>query len=129
MPNLKEQYEIKDYLGIPMLVGKKDYLFGSKLSALILRGEIAMRDIYDIWFFAKNNWEINAGVVKARTGKNLKDYLLDCIAIIERIKDNEILQGLGELLSEKEKVWIKNYLRKEVVFLLKNYQSVLNLPS
>ena len=26
---------------------------------------------------------------------------------------------------EKEKAWVKTYLRKEVVFLLKNYQSVL----
>jgi predicted nucleotidyltransferase component of viral defense system len=124
MPNLKEHYEPKDYLGIPMLVGKKDYLFASKLSALTLRSETAMRDIYDVWFFAKNNWDINADVVKARTKKNLKDHLSDCIAIIEQVKDNQILQGLGELLSEKEKEWVKNNLRKEVVFLLKNYQSV-----
>ena len=125
MPNLKEHYELKDYLGIPMLVGNKDYLFGSKLSALTLRSETAMRDIYDIWFFAKSNWDINADVVKARTKKDFKDHLSDCIAIIEQVKDNQILQGLGELLSEKEKAWVKNHLRKEVVFLLKNYQSVL----
>ena len=125
MPNLKEHYELKDYLGISMLVGKKDYLFASKLSALSLRGETAMRDIYDIWFFAKNSWDINADVVKARTDKSVKNYLTDCIAIIEEVKDNQILQGLGEFLDEKEKAWVKTYLRKEVVFLLKNYQSVL----
>lgn len=125
MPNLKECYELKDYLGISMLVGKKDYLFASKLSALSLRSETAMRDIYDIWYFSKNSLGINADVVKARTDKSVKDYLTDCIAIIEEVKDNQILQGLGELLNEKEKAWVKTYLRKEVVFLLKNYQSVL----
>ncbi len=125
MPNLKECYELKDYLGISMLVGKKDYLFASKLSALSLRNETAMRDIYDIWYFSKNNLGINADVIKARTDKSVKDYLTDCIAIIEKVKDNQILQGLGELLNEKEKAWVKTHLRKEVVFLLKNYQSVL----
>ena len=125
MPNLKEHYDLKEYLGISMLVGKKDYLFGSKLAALTLRSETAMRDIYDIWYFGKNNWDINADVIKARTDKSIKDHLTDCIAIIERVKNNQILQGLGELLSEKEKAWVKNDLRKEVVFLLKNYQSVL----
>jgi len=125
MPNLKECYELKDYLGISMLVGKKDYLFASKLSALSLRSETAMRDIYDIWYFSKNSSDINADVVKARTDKSVKDYLIDCIAVIEEVKDNQILQGLGELLNEKEKAWVKTHLRKEVIFLLKNYQSVL----
>ena len=126
MPNLHNYYELKDYLGIAMVVGKQAYLFGSKLSALTLRGETAMRDVYDIWYFVKNNWDIDADVVKARTGKSLKDHLGDCIALIEKVKDNQILQGLGELLSEKEKSWVKSNLRKEVIFLLKNYESVLS---
>ena len=125
MPNLKDYYEPKDYLGISMMVGKKDYLFASKLAALTLRGEIVIRDIYDIWYFAKNNWDINADVIKARTEKSIKNYLADCIDIIEKVKDNEILQGLGELLGEKDKAWIKTNLRKETMLLLKNYQSVL----
>ena len=125
-PNIKEHYELKEYLGISMLVGKKDYLFASKLAALTTRKEIVMRDIYDIWFFGTNRWDINAEVLKARTGKTIKEYMADCIPVIEAVKDNEILQGLAELLlSEKEKVWVKDHLRKEAVFLLKNYISVL----
>lgn len=125
MPDIKERYEVKKYLGISMLVGKKDYLFASKLAALTLRSETAMRDIYDIWYFAKSNWDINAEVVKAKTNKTVKEHLADCISVIEEVKDNQILQGLGELLGEKEKAWIRNHLRKEVAFLLKNYISVL----
>ena len=45
--------------------------------------------------------------------------------IIEKVKDNEILRGLGELIGEKEKAWVKTHLRKETVLLLKNYQSIL----
>ena len=126
MPSLKEHYEVKEYLGISMLVGKRDYLFASKLAALTTRSETAMRDIYDVWFFGTNHWDINAEVIQARTGKTIKEYMADCISVIEAVKDNEILRGLAELLpGEKEKRWAKTHLRKEAIFLLKNYQSVL----
>lgn len=126
--DIKENYEIKEYLGISMLVAKKDYLFGGKLAALTLRLETAMRDVYDIHYFAKNHWDINAEVVKTLTGKNVKAYLADCIAVIEKIKDSQTMQGLGELIeSEKEKIWIRSNLKPDTIFLLKNYQSVLRL--
>ncbi|PIR03368.1 MAG: hypothetical protein COV60_00675 [Candidatus Magasanikbacteria bacterium CG11_big_fil_rev_8_21_14_0_20_43_7] len=126
MPDIKEQYELKEYLGISMLVGKKDYLFASKLAALTDRRLLAMRDIYDVWFFAKNNWDINADVIKKRTGKTVKEHLSECILLIEAVKDNDILRGLAELLlDEKAKAWVKTHLRNEAVFLLKNYRSVL----
>ena len=73
---------MKEYLGIPVLVAKKDYLFASKLSALTLRNEMAARDIYDIHYFAKNNWDINTEVIKVRTGKTVKNYLNDCIVLL-----------------------------------------------
>src|SRR3989344_4598787 len=126
MPDIKEHYELKEYLGISMFAGKKDYLFASKLAAMTDRRLLAMRDIYDVWFFAKNNWDINTEVLKARTGKTVKEHMADCIPVIEAVKDNEILRGLAELLpGEKEKAWVKNYLRKEAIFMLKNYMSVL----
>jgi len=126
IPDIKKHYEVREYLGISMFAGKKDYLFASKLSALIDRRLLAMRDIYDIWFFAKNSWDINAEVLKVRTGKTIKEHMADCILVIEAVKDNEILRGLAELLlGEKEKAWAKTHLRKEVTFLLKNYQAVL----
>lgn len=126
LPDIRSHYEIREYLGISMLVGKQGYLFASKLSALTQRTETAMRDIYDVWYFASQSWDIDHGVVLARTGKTTKEYLKDCVATIEAVGDNQILQGLGELVGEKEKNWIRNHLRDETVFLLKNYQSVLS---
>jgi len=126
MPDIKEHYELKEYLGISMFAGKKDYLFASKLAALTDRRLLAMRDIYDVWFFAKNNWDINTEVLKARTGKTIKEHIADCIPVIEAVKDNEILRGLAELLPDEQvKAWVKTHLRDEAVFLLKNYQSVI----
>ena len=124
--HIKDHYEMKEYLGISMFVAKKDYLFAGKLSALTLRNETAMRDIYDIHYFAKNNWDINEEIIRERTGKGTKEYLSDCIAFIEKVKDNQILQGIGELVaSEKEKAWIKTHLKTDAIFMLKNYMSVL----
>lgn len=125
IPVLREYYELKEYLGISMLAAKKPYLFAGKLAALTLRSETAMRDIYDIWFFAKNNWDVDEGVVRMKTGNSLAEHLAASIAVIEQVKDNEILRGIGELLSEKEKVWVKQNLREEAIFMLKNYMSVL----
>ena len=124
--NIKNHYELGECLGIPMLIGKKPYLFASKLAALTLRSSTAMRDIYDIWYFSDNNWDIDKEVLKIQTGKSVKEHLADCVTLVEKIKNNEILQGLGELLGgDNQKAWVKSNLRKEVVFLLRNYMSVL----
>jgi len=124
--NIQDHYEMKEYLGISMFVAKKDYLFASKLSALTLRSETAMRDIYDIHYFAKSNWDINAEVIKERIGKTTKEYLADCVVFIEKLKDNQMLQGLGELVdSEKEKAWIRTHLKTDSIFMLKNYLSAI----
>lgn len=124
-PNIKEYYELKEYLGITMLVAKKSYLFTNKLIALTQRSKIAMRDVYDIYYFAKNNWDINANIIELRTGKTIKKYLIDCVALVEKIRENQLLQGLGELLNEKEKSWVKTKLKSETIFMLKNYISAL----
>lgn len=124
--NIKDCYEIKEYLGISMFIAKKDYLFAGKLLALTLRNKLAMRDVFDIHYFAKNNWGINKELIEERTGKNIKQYLEECLVFVEKIKESRILQGLGELVDgEKEKDWIRNHLKVETAFMLKNYLSVI----
>lgn len=114
-------YEIKNYLGIPMLVLKKEDMFAHKLAALLERKNIANRDIFDLWFFMKNNWEVNKELLKLRTKMEYCPYLKKCIVKIENVNQRHILHGLGEILDEKQKVWTKENLKKEVLFLLKFY--------
>lgn len=113
------RYELKHYLGVPMLVMLKEDMFAHKLVALLERGKAANRDIFDIWFFLKNNWPINKEIVEKRTKMVLKDYLRKCITFIELLSDRGILHGMGELLDEKRKAWAKNHLKKDAAFLLK----------
>ncbi len=122
----KDFFELRDHLGISIQVAKPAYMFASKLAALTTRKEFATRDMFDINYFAKNRWDIEEEALKYYVGKNIQDYLPDCIQTIEKINDNQILAGLGELLNdEKQKAWVKSHLREDTVFLLKNYQSAL----
>ncbi|MDD4737723.1 MAG: nucleotidyl transferase AbiEii/AbiGii toxin family protein [Candidatus Pacebacteria bacterium] len=123
--NIKDKYEIKKYLGISMMVAKKEYLFAGKISALTMRSKTAMRDIYDVNYFTKNNWEIDNEAVKSISNKETKDQLSLCLEVIEKIKDNEIMTGLGELVKEEQKDWIRKDLREETIFMIKNYISVI----
>jgi len=127
LENIRDSYETRSSLGVSMLIAKKDYIFASKLVALTTRGEVAMRDVYDIYHFAKNDWDIKSEVIQKRTGKTIAEYLDDCVKFAENINNSQILQRLGELISsEKEKDWIRTHLKSEVIFMLKNYLSVFS---
>lgn len=113
------RYEIKHYLSIPMKVMIQEDMAAHKLVAMHERMGNANRDIFDVWFFLKNHWPINKKIVEQRTNTTYKDFLKVCIKQLEQIGDKGILAGLGELLTEKQKTWVKTNLRSEVIFLLK----------
>jgi len=121
-----DHYEVKNYLGIPMLVMTKEDLFAHKLVALLERRKIANRDLFDLWFFMKNKWSINQELVELRTKMELKNYFQKCIEKVETIQKRNILQGLGELVDERQKIWVKNKLKDELLFLLKFYMQEEN---
>ena len=113
------RYTLKNYLGISMLVMVKEDMFAHKLVATLERSKMANRDVYDIWYFLKNHWPINKKIVEMRTGMSFKEYLKKCIKVVESLSERNILSGMGELLDEKEKIWAKNHLKRDTIFLLK----------
>lgn len=114
-------YEIKHYLGIPMLVMRQGDMAAGKLVALLTREKYAARDVFDLWFFLKNNWPINEAVVKVRTGLTLQKALLEAGVKVKNLKRTQFLPGLGDLLDPKQRVWVKEKLSEELLFLLKLY--------
>jgi predicted nucleotidyltransferase component of viral defense system len=112
-------YEMLSYLGIPLLVADKNSMLGGKLVALTERKNFAARDLFDVHFFLKQNWEIERDVLDAYGIKSVSDYLEKCIALVERIPDSKMLAGLGELIDEKQKSWAKSELKKDTLFLLR----------
>jgi len=113
------KYEVKSYLGISMKVMIREDMFAHKLCAMHERIGKTNRDIFDVWYFLQNEWPVNKEIVESRTGMNFKEFLQKCINPLEKMTDQNILSGMGELLDEKQKDWIKAKLRTETIFLLK----------
>jgi len=108
---LPVKYEQRNYLGIPMVVMVKESMLSCKLMALLNRKKFATRDVFDIWYFLSQGWQFDTIVKKVDIKKSIKK--------VEKIKENEILYGLGDLLDEKQKAWVKINLKKELIFHLK----------
>lgn len=113
------KYEVKTYLGIPMKVMVQEDMAAHKMVAMLERIGQANRDIFDTYFFLKNNWPINDHIIKKRTGLSMPQFLKKCIQELESLSDRHILDGLGDLLDAKQKAWVKTKLRLETIFLLK----------
>jgi predicted nucleotidyltransferase component of viral defense system len=113
------QYEVKSYLGIPMKVMVREDMAAHKLVAMFERMGKTNRDIFDVWFFLKNNWPLNAKIIEKRTSLSMKHFLQKCIEMLDKMSDRGILSGIGELLDSKQKAWAKEKLRSETIFMLK----------
>ncbi len=116
---LGSKYEIKTLLGISMLVMVQEDMFAHKLMAMYERIGKTSRDIFDVQYFAKNNWPINRKIVEERSGMSFKDTLAKCIEMLENMDNKHILDGLGELLTDQQKDSARTKLKSDTVFLLK----------
>lgn len=113
------RYEIKTLLGISMQVMLQEDMFAHKLMAMYERIGKTSRDIFDVNFFAKNNWPINREIVETRSGMSFEKTLLQCIALLEKMDNKHILDGLGELLSDSQKDSTREKLKSDTIFQLK----------
>lgn len=115
-------YKIINYFGISVLVMRRENMFAHKLVAISERRKIANRDLFDVHFFLENNWPMSEKIIRARTGKDVKEHIKNLISFINaEISNRNILFGLGEILDEKQKKWVKTNLKKETIFLLNVY--------
>mgnify|MGYP001618364064 FL=1 len=113
------RYELKTLLGISMLVMVREDMFANKLMAMYERVGKTSRDVFDVYYFAKNNWPINKEIVEKRAGMPYKEAVEKCIELLEKINNRNILDGLGEFFTESQKDWARAKLREETIFLLK----------
>jgi len=113
------KYEVRSYFGISMRVMIQEDMFAHKLCAMYERIGKTNRDIFDVWYFLQNEWPVNRKIVEDRTGMNFKEFLQKCIGLLEEMSDQNILSGMGELLDNKQKDWVRAKLKSETIFLLK----------
>ena len=84
------KYEVKSYLGISMKVMIKEDMAAHKMVAMLERMGDANRDIFDTYFFLKNNWPINDQIIENRTGLSMHQFLKKCIKELESMSDRII---------------------------------------
>ena len=58
-----------------MKVMVREDMAAHKLVAMYERSGQTNRDIYDVWFFLKNNWPINEKIIEKRTGMSVQEFL------------------------------------------------------
>ena len=115
-------YERKNLLGINMQVMVAPDMFAHKLCALLDRGQLTNRDIFDSWFFMQKQTPINKEIVEARMEMALADYIQKCIDHLESMSDRGILNGLGELIDEYSRKFVRTQLRTETISQLRFYK-------
>ena len=118
---MRTAYTLKNYLGIPMLVMREEDMVAGKLAALLTRKRLATRDMFDLWFFLKESWQINEEFLKEKSGLSLKEALEKAQSVVKNVKPSDLLAGIGELLDNKQKAWVRGHLQDELVFRLKLY--------
>lgn len=115
---LGSTYEIKTYLGVSMLVMKREDMVANKLLAMYERMGRAKRDIYDVWFFLSHRFPINEAIVEQKSGMAFPVFVKKCIERLKKLSNKDILDRMGELLTPKQKAWVKAHLIEETISLL-----------
>ena len=112
-------YDVRSFLGISMQVMVQADMTAHKLCAMVERIGRTHRDIFDVQFFLSHDWPVNKKIVEDRMGMTYKAFLQHAIDVLERFNDRDILGGMGELLTEKQKTWAKVKLKSEALFSLR----------
>jgi len=112
-------YEIKTYLGVPMLVMVPEDMVAHKLMAMHERIGKTSRDIYDVWFFLQHRFPINKQIVEQRSKMTFDKLLQKCIKQLEELSNKHILDGVGDLFTISQKDWARAKLRQDTIALLK----------
>src|SRR4030067_737992 len=88
------QYNLAEMLGISLRVIQKSSMYAAKLTALTQRSRFANRDVFDVNYFAKNQWEIEAGVIRDYTGLTIPQQIEKVIEILKDKRGINLLSGL-----------------------------------
>ncbi len=110
-------YNFQDFDGIKIRCMAPESIFANKLVALYER--FKNRDLYDVNFFLKNKFPINDEIIVERTWKDIKELVKELIELLPtHYQQNNILAELWEVLTDSQKIWMKNRALEETIELL-----------
>jgi len=115
-------YELKNLMGTTIKVMTRPDMFAHKLCALLDRPAMISRDIFDAWFFMRDKVPVNRALVEKRMNMPLEEHLARCVKAIEKMPGRNMLAGLGELMDNKTKDFVRNRLKSETLAFLELYR-------
>jgi len=86
------------------------------------RSGLTNRDIFDCWFFMENRTPVNKNLIENRMKMPFTDYLQNCIDALHNLSNKNLLNGLGDLVDEKMKNFVRMKLCAETITLLRFYK-------
>lgn len=115
------------FYGVTVKVMDIRDMIAHKMIALTERKIIANRDLFDTHFFLSSEYagEINYDIVKERLGKEPKEFYVHLLNFVSRIRPDSVLGGLGEVLTESQKDWVKAKLIVELKGLIQRQIDLL----
>jgi predicted nucleotidyltransferase component of viral defense system len=112
--------EYQDFYGLTIPTLAPDKMFAHKLVAITDRRILQNRDLYDAYFMFNHGFEIDQSIVKLRTGLTLVEYLEKLLDFLDNPEiAKNVLFGLGEVLDNERKTWVKNNLMRELIAQIK----------
>lgn len=109
-------YISANFYGTDVRISKIEDALATKLLACTTRNRIAYRDFYDVYFYLKKGIIPNEEIIKKISNKSLKEYLVYLIQFTQKnINSRLILTGIGELVNEKQKAWIRGKFKSELI--------------
>jgi len=112
-------YEQHEFYGLSVPSLSLESMFAHKLCAIIDRKQLVNRDLYDVWWLLGERVKIRNVIVEERMNMPVVEYLRQ---VVEYVKENvnraQVLQGLGEVLDQSQKVWVKDKLVDDLLFRL-----------
>lgn len=119
-------YETKSFYGTDVSVVRLEDAFANKLVAAMERKRTANRDFYDIYFLLGKGLIPNEKIILERTGKVISEYIFSLRSFIEKnISETSVLEGMGELVDNSKKDWLKKHLKNELLARLDFFMNEL----
>ncbi|KKR71722.1 MAG: hypothetical protein UU16_C0055G0008 [Candidatus Woesebacteria bacterium GW2011_GWA2_40_7] len=118
--NPYNHYNNHPFYGVTIKTLAIEDIIAHKMVAFTERPSLANRDLFDIHFLLGTEFaaSINYDVIKSRTGKNPVEFYNFLLNLIKKIDAKNILEGLGEVLTDSQKDWAKVKLLVELKGLI-----------
>ena len=115
--SINDEYENINFYWTDIWAMKKNCIFANKLMALHRR--MKNRDLFDVYYFFKNDFPVKEILIEEQTWMSYQELLMKLKQEIpNKFNEKTLLAEVWDLVTEKQKNFIKTKLVKEVLWYI-----------